>query len=190
MSYSAEQVKEKGHYSKYHKKVPKKTNKKFQHRRMRQKMKDLDFVPQYNRYEAGWECWSFWIYNSLQESVNFHLGCNNRVVSLYVLIGGVGILQIHIKNKTMPTRIFGVEYWITETIGKVKPTGRSQSDTIKESKNVAASTAQAAIDKAKLNAEKPYAFTDEDDKGKMVKYKVTRSKFELINVILRAEADY
>lgn len=56
MSYGAQQIMEKGHYGKYHKKPKGKVNKKFQHRRMRNKMKNFDFVPQYNRYEAGWEC--------------------------------------------------------------------------------------------------------------------------------------
>lgn len=54
MSYSAEQKTEKGSQSKLSKGAGK-INKKFQHRRMRNKMKDLDFVPKYNRYEAGWE---------------------------------------------------------------------------------------------------------------------------------------
>lgn len=55
MSYSAEQITEKGSQPKFVKKRAGKTNKKFQHKRIRRKMKNPDYVPQYNRYEAGWE---------------------------------------------------------------------------------------------------------------------------------------
>lgn len=54
MSYSAQQKTEKGHQPRYGK-SGRKINKKFQRRRMRNKMKKIDFVPHYNRYEAGWE---------------------------------------------------------------------------------------------------------------------------------------
>lgn len=53
MSYSAEQKTEKGSQPRYVKSGGK-TEKKKQHRRIRQKMKNLNYVPQYNRYEAGW----------------------------------------------------------------------------------------------------------------------------------------
>lgn len=53
MSYGAQQKTEKGSQSKYGKSSGK-IQKKFQHRRMRQKMKDNSFTPHYNRYEAGW----------------------------------------------------------------------------------------------------------------------------------------
>lgn len=54
MSYSAQQKTEKGSQPKYVKGSGK-VNKKFQHKRMRNKMKNLEFTPHYNRYEAGWE---------------------------------------------------------------------------------------------------------------------------------------
>jgi uncharacterized protein (DUF2252 family) len=53
MSYGAQQKTEKGNQYR-HVKSGGKIQKKFQHRRQRQKMKDLNYIPQYNRYEAGW----------------------------------------------------------------------------------------------------------------------------------------
>lgn len=53
MSYSAMQITECGNQPR-HGKPKKKFAKKCQHRRIRRKMKDLNFVPQYNRFEAGW----------------------------------------------------------------------------------------------------------------------------------------
>jgi hypothetical protein len=55
MAYGAQQITEKGNQPRWVRKSPGKINKKFQHRRMRQRMKDLNFVPHYNRYEGGWE---------------------------------------------------------------------------------------------------------------------------------------
>ncbi len=55
MSYSAAQITEKGNQPRNVKKSPHKTNKKFQHRRMRQAMKKLDFVPHFHKYESGFE---------------------------------------------------------------------------------------------------------------------------------------
>lgn len=55
MSYSAEQI-EKGCTKQIAGKKSRKYYKKCQHRRLRRKIKaDINFVPQYNRYEAGWE---------------------------------------------------------------------------------------------------------------------------------------
>jgi hypothetical protein len=53
MSYSAQQKTEKGSQPRCCKSGGK-ISKKFQHKRLRRKMKDLDYVPKYNRYEAGW----------------------------------------------------------------------------------------------------------------------------------------
>lgn len=55
MSYSAEQIERQA--LKRHKIVVGscKYHKKCQHRRLRRKMRaDLEFVPQYNRYDGGW----------------------------------------------------------------------------------------------------------------------------------------
>jgi hypothetical protein len=55
MSYSAQQITEKGKQPRYIKKAKNKLNKKFHHRRMRQKMKNIDFHQQYNRFDGGWQ---------------------------------------------------------------------------------------------------------------------------------------
>lgn len=55
MSYGAEQIVEKGNQPKYVSKGKSaKIQKNNQHRYIRQKMKNLDYVPQYNRYKGGW----------------------------------------------------------------------------------------------------------------------------------------
>lgn len=55
MSYGFEQIKEKGNQPRHvNKGRAVKIQKKNRHRWMRQKMKDPDFVPQNNRYTAGW----------------------------------------------------------------------------------------------------------------------------------------
>lgn len=55
MSYSTQQITEKGKQPRYIKKAKNKLNKKFHHRQMRQMMKKLDFVPHYNRFDGGWQ---------------------------------------------------------------------------------------------------------------------------------------
>jgi hypothetical protein len=55
MSYSAPQITEKGKQPRFVKKAKNKRYKKMYHRRMRQKMKQIDFVPQFNRFDGGWE---------------------------------------------------------------------------------------------------------------------------------------
>jgi hypothetical protein len=55
MSYSVEQITEKGNQPRHVSKGRSaKTQKKNRHRWMRQKLKNLDFVPQHNRYTGGW----------------------------------------------------------------------------------------------------------------------------------------
>lgn len=53
MAYGAEQITEKGNQPR-HGKPKHKLAKKMHHRRIRNKMKDLNYVPKYNRYEKGW----------------------------------------------------------------------------------------------------------------------------------------
>ena len=54
MSYSAEQITEKGHQPRYSRKgKAAKFQKKSRHRKLRQQMKDQNFIPQYNRFN-GW----------------------------------------------------------------------------------------------------------------------------------------
>ena len=55
MSYSAPQITEKGKQPRFVKKSKNKLIKKFRNRRMRQQMKNIDFVPQGNRFDGGWE---------------------------------------------------------------------------------------------------------------------------------------
>lgn len=55
MSYSAEQI-EKGRLKTIAGDKSRKFYKKCQHRRLRRKINaDIEFQPQYNRYEGGWE---------------------------------------------------------------------------------------------------------------------------------------
>jgi len=55
MSYGAEQMVEKGNQSRHGRKGKYgRFQKKSRHRYMRQRLKNPDFVPQYNRYQAGW----------------------------------------------------------------------------------------------------------------------------------------
>lgn len=84
-------------------------------------------------------------------------------------------------NKTisMATRIFNVEYWVSELYD-----GKSKS-TFKENRNVVAKNAVEAIMKVGKINERPMSFKDENKKN----VKVTRKDFEPINVVLRAEAE-
>lgn len=55
MSYGTEQIKENGSNSRFGKgKGGVRFQKKARHKWMRQKMKDKNFIPQYNRFQAGW----------------------------------------------------------------------------------------------------------------------------------------
>lgn len=83
----------------------------------------------------------------------------------------------------MATKIFGVEYEVTETYdGK-------DANTFKEDANVVAKDALDAILKLKARNEKPVysSFIDETNKNKRVK--VSRKNFKALTVILRASAE-
>lgn len=80
----------------------------------------------------------------------------------------------------MATKIFGVDYLITEMVNGKNP------DTLKESKSVVAKDALDAILKVKKEAEKPYSFKSDED-GKI--YKVTKKDFNPTHVALRAQTD-
>lgn len=83
----------------------------------------------------------------------------------------------------MATRIFGVEYWITELYN-----GKDAS-TFKEDTNVVAKDALEAILKVKAKNEKKVFNSYVDSENKNRRVTVTRKDFEPIRAMLQAEAD-
>jgi len=83
----------------------------------------------------------------------------------------------------MATKIFGVEYWVTELYnGK-------DANTFKEDCNVVAWDALDAILKVKTKNEKKVFSSYVDEENKNRKVTVTRKNFEAIRVHLQAQAD-
>lgn len=80
----------------------------------------------------------------------------------------------------MATKIFGVEFECYETVD-----GKDGS-WFKENQNVVATDVKDAIAKVEKKQSKPYSFIDDETKKKVT---CRRSKFEFLNVILRAQAD-
>jgi hypothetical protein len=79
------------------------------------------------------------------------------------------------------TRIFNVEYYVTEVFN-----GKKEGDPIKENQNIVAKDAGLAVGLVLLQVEKEINTFRDDETGKMVK--ATRTDFDPINITLQAEA--
>lgn len=79
----------------------------------------------------------------------------------------------------MSTKIYAVEYWITERYNGKTPS------TYKSNFSIVAKDGQDAINKVKEKALKPFNYTNDEKK----KVSVTKSSFEVISVSLLAESD-